>query len=348
VTHLVTGGAGFIGRWVVKRLLAREADRVVVVDNFSNSSPRNLAEFAGHGRLRVVEGDISDGELLARVWKEEGAFETVYHLAASIRVQDSIDDPRTTFHNDVVGTFEVLECCRRQYLQENGLPVGKPFHLLHVEKQLTATRPRVVFMSTCMVYDRATQETGIDERHPTRPASPYGASKIAAENLVLSYFLSYRLPAKVIRPFNTYGPFQKSNLEGGVVAIFIGRDLAGKPLLVKGDGLQTRDLLYVEDCARFVVEAGLSAAADGEVMNAGSGRDISIRGLAALITDKRTGGNGVPIQHIPHDHPQAEIAKLLCDSGKASRLLGWQPKITLEEGIRLTREWIRKNPEASL
>src|SRR5213078_3717499 len=105
---------------------------------------------------------------------------------------------------------------------------------------------------------RADGASGISEGHPTRPASPYAASKIAAENLTLSYEIAYGLPTKVLRPFNTYGPFQKRNLEGGVVAIFVARDLAGEPLLIKGDGAQTRDLLYVEDCARFVVEAGLT------------------------------------------------------------------------------------------
>src|SRR6266851_4388097 len=99
------------------------------------------------------------------------------------------------------------------------------------------------------------------------------------------------MATKVIRPFNTYGPFQKRNMEGGVVAIFIARDLAGQPLLVKGDGTQTRDLLFVEDCACFVAQAGQTAAADGEVMNAGLGTDITIRDLAALVADPKRGGH---------------------------------------------------------
>ena len=345
MNYLVTGGAGFIGRWVVKRLLDEKNNTVTVLDNFSNSRPENLAELAHSPALRVVKGDVADGFGLDRVWGERGPFDAVLHLAAQIRVQDSIDDPAATFYNDVVGTLEVLERCRKQYFAANGLEFGRPFHLLEVQDRLCIASPRLVFMSTCMVYDRAS-ERGIDEAHPTRPVSPYGASKIAAENLVLSYHHAYRMPTKVIRPFNTYGPFQKRNMEGGVVAIFIARDLAGQPLLVKGDGDQTRDLLYVEDCARFVVLAAQSKAADGEILNAGLGRDIPIRDLACLVADPGQGGHGVPVQHIVHDHPQAEIPKLLCDNRAAARLLGWQPEVNLNEGIRRTRAWIARNPEA--
>lgn len=342
---LVTGGAGFIGRWVVKLLLDQPDAKVISLDNYSNGRPENLAEFQPNPRLTIIEGDVSRGSVLDEAWAKHGPFDVVLHLAAQIRVQDSIDDPMPTFQSDVAGTMEVLERCRRQYFQANGLEVGKPFHLHQVEARLKTKAPRLVFMSTCMVYDRA-PATGIHEQHPTKPVSPYGAAKIAAENLVLSYFHAYGLPAKVIRPFNTYGPFQKRNMEGGVVAIFIARDLAGQPLLVKGDGTQTRDLLFVEDCARFVVQAGLTAAGDGQIVNAGLGRDISVKDLAQLVVDPKHGGHGVPIRFVEHDHPQAEIAKLLCDARKAADLFGWKPRVDLEEGIRRTREWIRQNPEA--
>jgi UDP-glucose 4-epimerase len=344
MTVLVTGGAGFIGRWCVDLLLRRSA-KVVVLDNYSNGRRTNLDEFAGSPDLTVYEGDIQDGALLDRIWSESGPFDVVYHLAAKINVQESIDDPVPTFQSDVVGTMNVLERCRRQYFAANGIPFGEKFHLLNVEARLTQSAPRVVFMSTCMVYSPAT-DSGIDEQHPTRPVSPYGACKIAAENVVLSYYHAYRMPTKVIRPFNTYGPFQKRNTEGGVVAIFIARDLAGEPLLVKGEGTQTRDLLFVGDCARFVVDAGVTAAGDGEILNAGLGHDVTINALAALVRDPSNGGHGVPVRHVVHDHPQAEIAKLLCANAKANRLLEWKPEVSLAEGIRQTREWIAKNPHA--
>jgi len=139
----------------------------------------------------------------------------------------------------------------------------------------------------------------------------------------------------VVRPFNTYGPFQKSSGEGGVVAIFIQHDLEGKDLNIYGDGTQTRDLLYVEDCADFVIAAGMDNRADGRLLNAGLGQDVSINELASLICkDKKR------IKHVPHIHPQSEIPKLLCNYEKAQALLSWQPQVSLEEGIARTREWI--------
>lgn len=310
---LVTGGAGFIGRWVVKQLLD-DHHQVWVIDNLANGSRENLQEFETHpGLMEVVIGDIRDDEGLGRLFKHK--FDVCFHLAASINVQDSIDDPQTTFDNDVVGTFRVLEKCR-------------------------LTNTKFVLMSTCMVYDVASQPEGISETDPTKPASPYAGSKIAAENIALSYHFAYGLPVVVLRPFNTYGPYQKSGGEGGVVAIFIKKKLNGEALSIYGDGKQTRDLLYVEDCARFVAAAGYSDAVNGKVVHAGLGRDISINDLALLVA-----GDEARIQHVPHIHPQSEIAKLQCNYSKAKRLLDWEPSVSLEEGIARTEAWIRSTSQ---
>lgn len=335
---LVTGGAGFIGRWVVQRLLQR-GDRVTVLDDLSNGRPENLRDLESHpGFERLVVGDLKDHSILGSLFQNQ-LWDRVYHLGASINVQHSIDHPEVTFRNDVDGTFSVLEACRDQYFRLNGLRVSdRRFHLDEVRHLLVDRRPRVTVMSTCMVYARAHGDQAINEGHPYRPASPYAASKIAADNLALSYFHAYQLPVSVVRPFNTYGPFQKSNSEGGVVSIFLKRDLEGQPLLVKGDGTQTRDLLYVEDCAEFVIRAAEVPAAEGEVINAGTGSDISIRDLAGQVA---TGGNRV--EHVPHDHPQAEIPRLLCDPSRAAKLLDWHPQISLTEGLSRTREWLKSN-----
>ncbi|MEB1806643.1 MAG: GDP-mannose 4,6-dehydratase [Bacillaceae bacterium] len=308
---IVTGGAGFIGRWVVKRLLD-DGHVVTVIDDLSNGQKENLVEFEGNNNLKnVVIGDIKNEELLEELF-DKGDFSICYHLGASINVQDSIDDPRTTFFNDTVGTFYVMEQCKKRNV-------------------------KVVFMSTCMVYDRCYDEKGITEKHPTKPASPYAGAKVAAENMVLSYFYAYGLPTVVVRPFNTYGPFQKTGGEGGVVAIFINKKLNGETLQIYGDGTQTRDLLYVEDCARFVVEAGYTDKVNGEILNAGLGRDISVNELAQLIVQ-----DPKKIEHVEHIHPQSEIQKLLCNYGKAQDLLGWKPETSLEEGVARTEAWIKE------
>lgn len=303
---LVTGAAGFIGRWVVGQLLA-EGHEVLPIDNLMAGDVTALDEFRGHPNMRAFEeGDVRDAAACRR-WA--GGVDAIAHLAASISVQESIDDPATTFENDVVGTFNVLEAAR-------------------------AVGARVLFMSTCMVYDRA-GDAGIDEDHPTRPASPYAASKLAGEALTLSYHHAYGLPTTVVRPFNTYGPFQRSVGEGGVVAIFTRASLAGEELRIYGDGTQTRDLLYVEDCARFVGSALLSDAATGRILNAGTGHDVSVNELAALVEP-----DSGRIVHVPHIHPQSEIAVLRCDPGRAAAILDWHPQVDLPSGLGLVRDWM--------
>lgn len=305
---LLTGGAGFIGRAVAKKLLS-DGHKVWILDDLSNGREENIAEFKQELEQFII-GDIKDEPLLKEIFSKN-SFDICYHLGASINVQDSIDDPRTTFNNDTVGTFYILEQCREYNV-------------------------KVVFMSTCMVYDRCFDETGITEKHTIKPASPYAGSKIAAENMVLSYYHAYGLPTVVIRPFNTYGPFQKTGGEGGVVAIFIKKKLAGEKLSIYGEGTQTRDLLFVDDCADFVVQAGYSEQVDGEIVNAGLGRDISVNDLAKLIVE-----DSARIEHVEHIHPQSEIQKLLCNYDKANKLLGWRPKVSLEEGLRRTEDWIK-------
>jgi nucleoside-diphosphate-sugar epimerase len=310
VNILVTGGAGFIGRWVVKQLLD-EGHQVTALDNLSNGSEENIIEFKEDPDFKFVMGDIKDIKGLESLFNSH-KFDICYHLGASINVQDSIDDPRTTFDNDVTGTFNVLE-------------------------QAKNNKTKVVFTSTCMVYDRCHDSAGIKEQHPLKPASPYAASKISGESLSLSYYHAYGLPVTVVRPFNTYGPFQKSTGEGGVIAIFIKQKLTGGDLNIYGDGTQTRDLMYVEDAARFIISAGYSDKAIGGVVNAGLGSDITINDLALLIVEDEK-----RIKHVEHIHPQSEIPKLLCNIDKARELLGWEPQVGLKEGIEKTALWIQQ------
>lgn len=139
--------------------------------------------------------------------------------------------------------------------------------------------------------------------------------------MTLSYHYTYGLPVTVLRPFNTYGPFQKSSGEGGVVATFLRRRLSGEPLLVYGDGEQTRDLLYVKDCARFIISSAFSEKAVGRVINAATSRETRINDLAAIIA-----GGKVEIEHVPHIHPQSEVGRMRGSFTLAQELLGWEPE----------------------
>ena len=305
MTILVTGGAGFIGRWIVKKLL--DHHKVVALDNLSNGSLQNISEFHGKPNFRFMKADILDKNLLNSAFKE---VDLCIHLAAQISVQESLEYPERAFENNIVGTYNVLEACRRNDV-------------------------KIVLVGTCLIYD-LTLSKPINEKHPIKPRSPYAGSKVAAEEMAISYYHGYGLPVVITRPFNTYGPYQKSDMEGGVVNIFIRRCLEGENLLVYGDGTQTRDLLYVEDCADFIVKAAFCEDAVGEVINGGTGRDISVNDLALMICRDET-----RIKHVPHHHPQSEIRKLVCDYSKAEKLLGWKPETSLEEGIKRTMNWMR-------
>ena len=306
---LVTGGAGFIGRWLVKRLL-QEGHQVWVIDNLENGRESNLDEYRGNPLLKdVIFDDILNGNTLSSLFK--AGPDIVYHLAAQINVHESLKNPEKAYEVNVRGTYNVLEACR---------------------PKLT----RLMLMGTCMVYDVAHSSGPINEKHDLKPASPYAGSKLASEVLAESYAHGYGLPLVTCRPFNTYGPFQKNNLEGGVVSIFVKKSLNGDTLNIYGDGTQTRDLLYVEDCVEFLYRASLSDRVLGQVINAGLGKDIPIKDLADMICPDSS-----RIQFVPHHHPQSEIQKLLCDYSKANALLNWEPKIDLPEGIDRLKTWFQ-------
>lgn len=304
---LVTGGAGFMGRWLTRYLVKRR-DKVWVLDNLSNSSEENIAEF--RNRLSgFVKGDIKNIRTLRKLFKNR--FDICFHLAASINVQESIDNPGKCFENNIKGTFNILEECRKH-------------------------KTKVVFASSALVYSAAKKGQLIDEGRPLNSSCPYVASKIFAEEMVAAYYKTYNLPMVILRPFSIYGPWQRSDSEGGVMSIFIYRKLKGLPLLVYGEGSQERDFFYVEDCAEFIVKAAFSPKAVGEVFNAGSGRGIKIKDLAKIIAGRNT-----KIKFVIHHHPHAEIMHMAADAKKAFRLLGWRKKTNLEEGIRNTAEWLK-------
>jgi UDP-glucose 4-epimerase len=279
------------------------------LDDLSNCTPRNIDEFRGK-LAGFVRGDIKDKKVLAGLFKH--GFEVCVHLAASINVQDSIDDPQSCFDNNLVGTFNVLEECRKH-------------------------RTKIVFMSSALIYRTAGAAQAIEEDHPLNPTCPYAASKISGEKLVEAYYKTYKLPAVILRPFSIYGPWQRSDSEGGVMSIFIAKMLKNEPILVFGDGEQSRDFFYIEDCAEFISRAAFSKKAIGEVFNAGSDCRVKIKDLAVLISNGK-----VKVKFVKHHHPHAEIMNMRASSKKSRALLGWKPTININEGIRRTTEWLRK------
>lgn len=313
--YLVTGGAGFIGSWIAELLLQEPDNEVIVLDDFSTGSTDNLPRKYGK-RLSVVHNDIRKIEAIRKSMK---GVDACFHLAARVFVDESIAEPALYEDVNVKGTINVLESARE-------------------------FDAKVVFASTCLIYNR-TQKQAISEEHPLKSASPYAASKIAAENFVQSFNYAYQLPTAILRPFNTYGPRQSAGAYGGVIARFIRSALINKPLPLYGNGKQTRDFLYVEDCAKAFIMAASEKKANGEIINIGSGKDITIKDLGSLILSLISSKSR--LTYVKHPHPQSEIMKLLCNSTKAKHLLGWIPATSLRKGLLNTIKWLKGSSEAT-
>ena len=292
---VVTGGAGFIGSHLVDKLLA-DGWRVTSIDNGSVGGPRNLAHLSANSALKAVWADVTDPAAIAPHFA--GA-ERVFHLAALADIVPSIERPTDYFRANVVGTETVLEAAR------------------------AAKVKRFVYAASSSCY-------GIPDQYPTpetaaiQPQYPYALTKRLGEELVLHWGRVYGMSVVSTRFFNVYGPRARtSGTYGAVFGVFLAQKIHGQPYTVIGDGEQTRDFTYVSDVA-----AALTAAADsdarGEIFNVGSGNTYSVNRLVELL--------GGPITHIPKR--PGEPDRTFADISKIRRVLGWEPKISLEEGVK--------------
>jgi UDP-glucose 4-epimerase len=303
---LVTGGAGFIGSNLVDALLAR-GDEVTVVDNLSTGRRANLDGALAAG-AELVELDIRDAAGLAALAGEKRP-ETVFHLAAQIDVRKSLVDPAFDAAVNVGGTANVLEAAR-------GAESG-----------------RVVFVSTGgAIYGEGNgQQLPLDETAPIAPLSAYGQSKYAAEGYLALYERLYGLSTMALRLGNVYGPRQDPLGEAGVIAIFCGLLSSGGRPTVYGDGTQTRDYIYVGDVVDAAL-AGASATTTGPV-NIGAGVETDVLELAQAL-GRLGGAEAFEPEFAP---PRTgEVQRITLDAGRAERELDWRPRVSLEEGLRLT------------
>jgi NAD dependent epimerase/dehydratase len=312
---LVTGAAGFIGSHLVE-LLVREGCTVRAFVHY-NSSGRwsNLEQLPPDVRasVEVVPGDIADAW---SVTEAVAGCQWVFHLAALIGIPYSYVAPASYVQTNVTGTLNVLQACR-----------------LHGVERLLHT-------STSETYGSA-QYVPIDERHPLVGQSPYSASKIAADKLVESYWLSFRTPATTVRPFNTYGPRQSQR---AIIPTIIGQALAGGALAL-GNLDPVRDLTFVTDTARGFLAAACSPQAVGETLNLGVGSGVSVRELVERIG--RLVGRPLAVQtDARRVRPEgSEVTRLISDNRKAQSLTGWKPEVDLDAGLAATLEHIRRFPQ---
>ncbi len=315
---MVTGGAGFIGSELVRQL--SDAGReVVVVDNLVNGKRENLDGVLG-GRITLAIADIRDRAAMKRLL---AGVDVVYHLAC-LGVRHSIHAPYENHEVNVTGTLGLLAAAR-----EAGVP-------------------RFVYVSSSEVYGNALTAP-MTEEHPIYPRTVYGASKFAGECYARAFWSTYGYPTVVVRPFNAYGPRSHHEGDSGeVIPKFVLRCLARKPMVIFGDGTQTRDFTFVSDTARGILLAGMTDKAVGQTMNLGSGTEVSIGELAKLVarTLNREGAE------IVHDQPRpGDVVRLCADSSRSRQLLGFQPTVALQEGIRQLHDWYcesAKNPASLL
>jgi NAD dependent epimerase/dehydratase len=316
VDVLVTGGDGFIGSHLVERLV-EEGARVRAFCLYNSRGSwgwLDEADRATRERLDVRLGDIRDARFVEAA--AEGV-EVILHLAALIAIPYSYTAPESFVDTNVGGTLNILEAARRAGVR------------------------RIIQVSTSEVY--GTPETlPIRESHPLQAHSPYAATKVAADQLGLAYWRSFGLPVVVLRPFNTYGPRQSAR---AVLPTILRQLLAGRAEVRLGRLDPRRDLTYVADTVDGLVRAAMAPGIEGETIQLGSGRSDSIAELFDLAT-RIVGVEAHPVEEQARLRPDAsEVLVLQSDPAKARKLLGWEPRTSLEDGIRSTIAWLREHPE---
>ncbi|ADV61553.1 NAD-dependent epimerase/dehydratase [Isosphaera pallida ATCC 43644] len=314
-TVLVTGAAGFIGSHLVERL-ARDGHRVRAFIRYNGRDDRGCLEWLEPdvlAQVEVVRGDLKDPEAVRRAVR---GCSRVFHLGALIAIPYSYENPLDVIQTNVEGTAHVLNACRD-----------------------SDSLDRVVLTSTSEVYGTA-QRVPIDESHPLVGQSPYAASKIGSDALGIAYHRSFGTPVTILRPFNTFGPRQSTR---AIVPTILSQALVGSTLRL-GSLAPRRDLTEVSDTVAGFVGIAECDEALGRVVNIGRGSDVSIGELVELtgqVLGRRLSVETDPQRLRP---ATSEVGRLLADASLARRLFGWEPRVSLEEGLRRVADHLRAHP----
>ena len=300
---VVTGGAGFIGSHVVDGFIAA-GHEVAIVDDLSTGHRENLNPNAAFHELDI--GSSAAADLIRRLRPD-----VISHHAAQMDVRRSVADPIFDAKTNVLGTINLLDAARQ------------------------AGTKRFLFVSSGGAVYGEQEQYPAPESHPTNPVSPYGVSKRSGELYAFFFQAEYGLPFVALRYANVYGPRQDPHGEAGVVAIFSGKMLRSEPVTVNGDGLQTRDYVFVGDVARANLLA-LAADATGP-FNIGTGVETDVNTLARLLLE--ASGSRSEVRHGPAK--SGEQRRSVIDSRRAAELLGWRPEVPLADGLRRTVDWFR-------
>jgi UDP-glucose 4-epimerase len=310
---LVTGGAGFVGSHLVDRLVSEKPKRLVIIDNFylGEDKIRNLSQARSRfPSLRVYHQDAAKMRLVKKILIDEG-IEVVFNLAV-ICLPASLVKPKWVHDVNVTITSTFCELLRKDCFDT----------LIH--------------FSSSEAYGDAKQ-VPMDENHPLEPSTPYGASKIASDHLVLSYCKTFDVDASIIRPFNNYGPRQNEGTYAGVIPLTIERILKGESPVIFGDGMQTRDYTYVTDTAGAAVKIYRAKSTRGKVLNIASGEETTIKNLVSKIAEIM--GCKKPILY---DKPRpGDVRRFIGSNRLARELINYKAKVSFDEGLRRTIDWYR-------
>ncbi|MGD9672518.1 MAG: NAD-dependent epimerase/dehydratase family protein [Candidatus Nitrosocosmicus sp.] len=304
---LVTGGCGFIGSHLVDELLRRGIE-TYVLDNLSTGKIENISQHFDNNMFHFIQGDISE---VSQIFRGREGFEVVFHEAAIASVTLSVLNPNLVFESNVNSTVKLLNFCK-----EAGVK-------------------RFVFASSSAVYgDLQGQE--LSEDNYCKPTSPYGASKIAIEHFLHSYWKSYGLETVSLRYFNVYGPRQSKNEYSGVITIFVDKLIRSEPLTIYGDGNQIRDFVNIKDIVKANMFAMESEGCVGQTINIGTGNQTTILSLAQMVS-KMMEKEKIPI--IFSQERAGDIKKSLATTERAREFLGFVPSITLDDGLEEFVNW---------
>jgi nucleoside-diphosphate-sugar epimerase len=303
---LVTGGCGFMGSEVVRQLCQFGA-KVIVLDNLSSGKESYIA---GNKQVSLIRGDLLNGESVNEAINES---EYVIHMAALPFIPDSYYFPMDFFNVNVNGTINLI---------------------------LSAVKNRIkrfVYISSSEVYGSALYSP-MNENHPTLPQSTYSVSKLAAERVAYTMHREHGIPVVIIRPFNSFGP---NITQPYIIPEITNQLLNGRAELKLGNIHSRRDFTFVGDTARGIILAMVTEGINGETINLGTGKAVSIKELAGIIADIMSREYSISID--PTRIRPSDVETLISDYSKANRLLGWTPTISLREGLETTVNWIRKN-----
>jgi dTDP-glucose 4,6-dehydratase len=309
---LISGAAGFIGSHLVEECVTNNLEVVAFVHYNSKNSWGWLDYSSVKDEIEVIQGDIRDFDSVTKAMKK---CDTVFHLAALIGIPYSYISPLAYINTNIVGTYNILEAAK-QYNLEN-----------------------IMITSTSETYGTA-QYIPIDEKHPLVGQSPYSASKISADQLAISYYRSFGTPVKIARPFNTYGPRQSAR---AIIPTVIVQILSGIKEIKLGNLFPTRDLNYVKDTVKGLIAIAKNSSFEGEVVNVGSGTEISIGDLVLQISELME----VEIKISSDDNrmrpENSEVERLICNNSKIITATEWRPEYDLKNGLKETIEWLKEN-----